>query len=218
MADDLDELLDEVESKFCRLSKPGCPDGVRTQGETKNRPREEEEPTKAASSGERARFSKISTKHSNEEEDLDEIIKDIMDGKNFVQSPVKCISKCPTLAAETNIASTQAQGKRCCPVYLGGSTAPYGIGTNISQRTCDRLRCTACDFRVLHSDDYQWDKSCDYLFFRNNMPEFSKLRTKMVKKKGTRAYACQCNWRSIDELTDLSMDRQLHWVCSKHTE
>lgn len=55
MADDLDKLLDEVESKFCRVPKPGCPDGVRRKGETKNRPREEEEPAKAASSGERAR-------------------------------------------------------------------------------------------------------------------------------------------------------------------
>ncbi|XP_060099455.1 cilia- and flagella-associated protein 418 [Heteronotia binoei] len=218
MADDLDELLDEVETKFCRLSKSDCPDGVRIQGETKNRPRELEEAAKAASSVERARVSKISTKHGNEEEDLDEIIKDIIDGKNFAKNPLKCISKCSTLAAETNITSIHAQGKRCCPVYLGGSTALYGIGTNISQRTCDQLRCTVCDFRVLNYDDYQWDKSCDYLFFRNNMPEFSKLRTKMVKKKGTRAYACQCSWRSIDELTDLSMDRQLRWVCSKHAE
>uniref|UniRef100_A0A8D0HLL5 Cilia- and flagella-associated protein 418 n=1 Tax=Sphenodon punctatus TaxID=8508 RepID=A0A8D0HLL5_SPHPU len=99
----------------------------------------------------------------------------------------------------------------CCPVYLGGSSTPHGIGTNISQRTCDQLRCTACDFRVLHYDDYLWDKSCDYLFFRNNMPELSKLRVKMMKKEGTRAYACQCTWRSVDELTDLSTDRQLRW-------
>ncbi|KAL8181891.1 UNVERIFIED_CONTAM: hypothetical protein K2H54_033882 [Gekko kuhli] len=218
MADDLDELLDEVENKFCRQSKPDCSGGVRTPGGTKNRPRENEEAAKGASSGERARVSKVSTKHSNEEEDLDDIIKDIINEKTFAKNPVKCISKCSTLPAETNITSTHAQGKRCCPVYLGGSTAPYGIGTNISQKTCDRLRCTACDFCVLHCDDYQWDKSCDYLFFRNNMPEFSKLRTKMVKKKGARAYACQCSWRSIDELTDLSVDRELRWVCSKHAE
>lgn len=33
-------------------------------------------------------------------------------------------------------------------------------------RACDHLRCTACDFQVVSYDDYKWDKSCDYLFFR----------------------------------------------------
>ncbi|KAF3822629.1 hypothetical protein GH733_008003, partial [Mirounga leonina] len=78
---------------------------------------------------------------------------------------------------------------------------------------CDHLRCIACDFWVVSYDDYMWDKSCDYLFFRNNMPEFHKLRTKLVKKKGTRAYACQCSWRTIEDLTDLQTDHQLRWVC-----
>lgn len=57
-----------------------------------------------------------------------------------------------------------------------------------------------------------------HLIGRNNMPELSKLRAKMIKKKGARAYACQCSWRSIDELTDLQTDQQLRWVCGKHAE
>lgn len=113
-------------------------------------------------------------------------------------------------------ASIQGLGKSCSPVYIGGSTVPCGIGTNTSQRACDHLRCTACDFWVESYDDYRWDKSCDYLFFRNNMPEFHKLKTKLVKKKGTRAYACQCSWRAVEELTDLQTDHQLRWVCGKH--
>uniref|UniRef100_A0A8C0J386 Cilia- and flagella-associated protein 418 n=1 Tax=Chelonoidis abingdonii TaxID=106734 RepID=A0A8C0J386_CHEAB len=131
---------------------------------------------------------------------------------------IKLKSKSASPTSERNSVSIQAHGKSCCPVYLGGSSTPRGIGTNISQRTCDQLRCTACDFHVSHYNDYQWDKSCDYLFFRNNMPELSKLRAKMIKKKGSRAYACQCSWRSIDELTDLRTDRQLRWVCGKHVE
>ncbi|KAJ7303210.1 hypothetical protein JRQ81_012145 [Phrynocephalus forsythii] len=43
-----------------------------------------------------------------------------------------------------------------CNGYLGGSTASYGIGTNLSQRTCDRLRCTARDFCVSQYHDYHW--------------------------------------------------------------
>lgn len=33
-------------------------------------------------------------------------------------------------------------------------------------RSCDQLRCTSCDFRVLTFDDCEWDSSCDYLFLR----------------------------------------------------
>lgn len=33
-------------------------------------------------------------------------------------------------------------------------------------RACDHLRCVACDFWVVSYDDFMWDKSCDYLFFR----------------------------------------------------
>ncbi|KAH0617552.1 hypothetical protein JD844_015932, partial [Phrynosoma platyrhinos] len=130
------------------------------------------------------------------EEDLDDIIKDIIDEKSYTQNCVKQTSKLSSTVSENNITTIQAYGKR----------------------TCDQLRCTACDFRVSYYDDYQWDKSCDYLFFRNNMPEFSKLRAKMLMKNGSRAYACQCTWRSVDQLTDLSTDRQLRWVCSKHVE
>ena len=47
-------------------------------------------------------------------------------------------------------------------------------------------------------------------------PGVHKLKTKLVKKKGTRAYACQCSWRAVEELTDLQSDHQLRWVCGKH--
>uniref|UniRef100_M3XIP9 Cilia- and flagella-associated protein 418 n=1 Tax=Latimeria chalumnae TaxID=7897 RepID=M3XIP9_LATCH len=109
-------------------------------------------------------------------------------------------------------------GYRCYPVYLGGTSVPLGVGTNNSKRACDQLRCTACDFRVATFDEYEWDKSCDYLFFRNNMPNFNKLKGKMNRRIGTRAYACQCNWRSIKELTALGTNQELRWVCGKHTE
>ncbi|XP_053251603.1 cilia- and flagella-associated protein 418 isoform X2 [Podarcis raffonei] len=199
MADDLDELLDEVENKFCRLSRRDCSERGRPgQGRKRNRFREEEEEAEAeaAAAGERARFSKVLTKGASEEEDIDDIIKDIIDENSYAKNLVKHKSKSPSSASENRTTSVQAHGKR----------------------TCDQLRCTACDFRVLQHDDFQWDQSCDYLFFRNNMPEFRKLRTKMLTKKGSRAYACQCTWRSIDELTDLTVDRQLRWVCSKHVE
>ncbi|XP_039204588.1 protein C8orf37 homolog isoform X2 [Crotalus tigris] len=196
MADDLDALLDEVENKFCRLSRRDYSERLRaSQGRKRDRllEKEEEAEAEAAAAGERARFTKILTKGASEEEDIDEIIKDI-DESTYIRNFTKQTPRLFCSSSENNNTSIQTLGKK----------------------TCDQLRCTACDFRVLHYNDYQWDKSCDYLFFRNNMPEFSKLKTKMLLKKGSRAYACQCTWRSIDELTDLTMDRQLRWVCSKH--
>ncbi|XP_023776836.1 protein C8orf37 homolog [Cyanistes caeruleus] len=155
------------------------------------------------------RSAKVSVSADSSEEDLDNIIDEICNDSSFTKTPLKLKSNSASLTPERNSVAVQAHGKKCCPVYLGGSLSPSGIGTNISKRTCDQLRCTACDFRVSLFNDYIWDQSCDYLFFRNNMPELSKLRAKMIKKKGARAYACQCSWRSIDELTDLQTEQQL---------
>ncbi|KAI1243521.1 hypothetical protein IHE44_0001148 [Lamprotornis superbus] len=124
------------------------------------------------------------------EEDLDDIIDEICNDRSFTKTPPKLKSNSASLTPERNSGVVQAHGKRAC----------------------DQLRCTACDFRVSLFNDYIWDQSCDYLFFRNNMPELSKLRAKMIKKKGARAYACQCSWRSIDELTDLQTEPQLRYM------
>ncbi|XP_029447609.1 protein C8orf37 homolog isoform X4 [Rhinatrema bivittatum] len=152
MADDLDELLDEVESKFCKAgvlraegagdsSKGGHPEGA-----------------------ERNRSSNSIVKNSKEDDDIEDLIEDIFHNVSFDEKLVKPRAHASDQSAVS--ASIQINSKKCCPVYLGGSKAPHGIGTNLSQRTCDHLRCTACDFSVAIHDDYQWDISCDYLFFR----------------------------------------------------
>ncbi|KAM5137080.1 cilia- and flagella-associated protein 418 isoform 1-T1 [Callospermophilus lateralis] len=206
MAKDLDELLDEVESKFCRpdplrlgVGEPSKGYGVTHRGD-RNR----------AEAKEKLR----STETLKKEDDLDSLINEIFEEPNFNQKNFKLKSKS---SGNTSVrASIQGLSKSCSPVYLGGSTIPFGIGTNTSPRACDHLRCIACDFWIVNYNDYMWDESCDYLFFRNNMPEFHKLKTKLVKKKGPRAYACQCSWRTVEELTNLQTDHQLRWVCGKH--
>ena len=55
-------------------------------------------------------------------------------------------------------------------------------------RACNTLRCTSCDFRVIWFNDYCWHSSCDYLFFRNNVPEYDKLRIKLMWNKGVYMY------------------------------
>ncbi|XP_053490227.1 cilia- and flagella-associated protein 418 isoform X2 [Ictalurus furcatus] len=107
--------------------------------------------------------------------------------------------------------------KKCCPVYLGGSSTACGVGTSVTQKACDQIRCTSCDFRVIMFDDQEWDSSCDYLFFRNNMPDSNKLRVKLKRRQGARAYACQCSWHSAFMLSELRHVPKLKWVCGQHT-
>ncbi|XP_047373948.1 cilia- and flagella-associated protein 418 isoform X2 [Sciurus carolinensis] len=206
MAKDLDELLDEVESKFCRPDplRLGMGEPPRGYGDTHGSDRNRAE----------AKEKLRSTETLKKEDDLDSLINEIFEEPNFDKKNFKLKSKS---SGNTSVrASIQGLRKSCSPVYLGGSTIPFGIGTNTSQRACDHLRCIACDFWIVSYNDCMWDKSCDYLFFRNNMPEFHKLKTKLVKKKEARAYACQCSWRTVEELTDLQTDHQLRWVCGKH--
>ncbi|XP_040828548.1 protein C8orf37 homolog isoform X3 [Ochotona curzoniae] len=175
MAKDLDELLDEVESKFCRpdplrLGMGEVPKGCGGLTHSSDRNRAE------------AKENLRSTETCKKEDDLDSLIKEIFEEPDFDKKPFKVK---PTSSGKISIrASIQGLGKSCSPVYLGGSSIPFGIGTYTSQR--------------------------------NNMPEFHKLKAKLVKKKGTRAYACQCSWRTIEELTDLQTDHLLRWVCGKH--
>ncbi|CAH6777383.1 2610301B20Rik [Phodopus roborovskii] len=210
MAKDLDELLDEVETKFCRLEplrlglgeRPtGCGGGGGTHSGDRTRAQEEEKLR--------------STETCEKEDDLDSLINEIFEEPNFDN---KSFQKLKSKSSSNTSVGVSIQGlsKSCSPVYLSGSTIPCGIGTHTSQRACDRLRCLACDFRIVSYDDYVWDKSCDYLFFRNNMPEFHRLKAKLIRKEGARAYACQCSWRSVEELRDLQADHELRWVCGKH--
>ncbi|XP_007532273.1 cilia- and flagella-associated protein 418 [Erinaceus europaeus] len=205
MAQDLDELLDEIEAKLCRPDplKLGKAEQSRG-GDLLGRERQRAEMMENLRS----------TETIKKEDDIDSLINEIFEETNFDQKPLKLTAKS---SVNTPIrASIEGHGKSCSPVYLGGTTAPCGVGTNTTQRVCNNLRCIACDFLVVTYDDYIWDKSCDYLFFRNNMPESRKLKTKLMKQKGARAYACQCSWRNIEEVTPLQSDRQLRWVCGKH--
>ncbi|XP_008846074.1 protein C8orf37 homolog isoform X1 [Nannospalax galili] len=211
MEEDLDELLDEVESKFCRLDPLRLGQGERPKGYGSGGGGTHGDDGNQAQAKENLR----STETCKKEEDLDSLINEIFEEPDFDKKSFQKLKS--KSAGHTSVgASIQGLSKSCSPVYLSGSAVPYGIGTNTSQRACDHLRCIACDFRIVSYNDCMWDKSCDYLFFRNNMPEFHKLKTKLTAKKGARAYACQCSWRTVEELTELQAQAQLRWVCGKH--
>ncbi|KAK2491438.1 hypothetical protein MC885_001601 [Smutsia gigantea] len=146
MAKELDELLDEVESKFCKpdplrlgmIERPrGCSGGDILSND-RNRDKAKENLSSAnnkindrATSGYQEQML-ISIETYEKEDDLDGIINEIFEEPNFDKKLFKLKPKSP---GNTSVrASIQGLGKSCRPVYLGGSAAPHGIGTNTSQR------------------------------------------------------------------------------------
>lgn len=104
---------------------------------------------------------------------------------------------------------------QCYVVYLGGTNVNFGISTSASKRACCHMHCCRCDFEVVVFEDFAWNETADYLFFRNNFPDVNKLRSKLVWKHGWRAYCCQCQWRSVAALTSAQQEK-LSWTCTPH--
>lgn len=64
--------------------------------------------------------------------------------------------------------------------------------------------CTGCDFQVLVCDSYVWNNEVEYMFFRNNYPTFEKLRRRLTRQAGCKAYCCQCSWKSARAAASLT--------------
>ncbi|XP_029929086.1 cilia- and flagella-associated protein 418 [Myripristis murdjan] len=209
MEDDLDELLDEVEQKFCR---GGCGSSSALRGsESRREARGAEETAEER----KVRVTTSEQHRGSDTEDIDALLDELLE-EDYSDSPPLKSEQLPKGPKAVKTPAAPSGGRKCCPVFLGGSATTNGVGTALSNRSCDQLRCTSCDFRVLMFDDYEWDSSCDYLFLRNNMPDSQKLRAKLKRRRGLRAYACQCSWFSARELADLKQQPQLRWVCGKH--
>ena len=55
-------------------------------------------------------------------------------------------------------------------------------------RVCENMHCTDCDNSVVSFDDQKWNTSgCDYLFFRNNYPDYSRLKSQFLPRKGNKS-------------------------------
>ncbi|XP_059195215.1 cilia- and flagella-associated protein 418 [Centropristis striata] len=205
--DDLDELLDEVEKKFCRDVSVTC---------SARADRREAAKCVTDSEGRRKHSAtKPEQPMSSITDDIDALLEELLEDDDSDSTQIKTEQFPKGTQAEKKL-SSQSGGRKCCPVFVGGSAVTNGVGTATSKRACDQLRCTSCDFRLLMFDDCEWDLSCDYLFFRNNMPDRQKLRAKLKRRRGFRAYACQCSWFSTSAPTELREQPQLRWVCGKH--
>lgn len=203
MVDDIDDLLDECETKFCD-SSGRTPQKSSSKTSSNSRKKSRNEGT-----------SRSSQTRNKEQDELYDMIKECMD--DGPEIPEQIVEPLKSLHTSKHNDPSSSR-KRCVKVFLAGSKFPKGLCCGSEERACDRLRCTSCDFSVVILNDYEWQVDCDYLFFRNNIPDFEKLKSKLTRKRGCCAYACQCSWRSITQLTELwSSDPQLKWVCGKHS-
>ncbi|XP_076338829.1 cilia- and flagella-associated protein 418-like isoform X4 [Tachypleus tridentatus] len=185
MADDIDQLLDEVESKYL--------ENVETR---KQKCSAVERKKNRAPNGLNV--------------DLEEAIDDICELPNPEgEIPDKRLQTLQTT-------STGPTSRRCLTAYLGGTAVSTGLSSSLTQRACSNLRCLSCDFNVTMFDNYCWDQSTDYLFLRNNMPDFQRVKKKLSHKPGWRSYACQCQHRSVRDLAEVRKCEDLKWVCGKH--
>ncbi|KAH6589700.1 hypothetical protein BASA61_005513 [Batrachochytrium salamandrivorans] len=120
------------------------------------------------------------------------------------------LNSLPVKALE--VAVSNSKTRRCHHATLGG--AMDKMGYNYS---CDRLRCIRCDFNCLSFSGRAWNDQCDYLFFRNHMPDPLKLEVNLMAKPGVRSYCCQCSWTSVSKNTAVK-STLMRWGCGGHPE
>lgn len=118
--------------------------------------------------------------------------------------------------------------KKCHAVFLGGAYDTIGYCSLLNPKVCSSLRCTECNFLVLRFIGKRWDeKESDYLFFRNCMPDETKLARKHINASDFAAYCCQCSFISVNNLVKVGLmhntkigngfSSHLKWVCAGHT-
>eukprot|EP00056_Hartaetosiga_gracilis_P003594 m.65089 g.65089 ORF g.65089 m.65089 type:complete len:320 (-) comp11512_c0_seq1:115-1074(-) len=141
-----------------------------------------------------------------------------------LSKPVPPSSSRPSSASDVNRGSTSAvststgrQSNKCSRLVLTDASIPKGKCTASNKCSCSKMRCTSCDHVVGSFDNVVWDASADYLFFRNNFPDYEKLRPKLKQSRGSRAYACQCSSENVLMGESKKVDRSLKWVCGRHS-
>lgn len=208
MADDIDDLLDEFDDLL---------DKSRSSIKTRQKPSGKNNSSRKATRNEDKNLKSSQVKNTDRDE-LHDMIREVQEYMDDGPDIPELSDKPAIPVSALNKKGISSSRKRCVKVFLGGSKFAKGLCTGSEERVCDKLRCTSCDFSVVILNDYEWQKDCDYLFFRNNIPDFDKLKSKLTRRRGCCAYACQCSWRSVVQLTEVwSGDSQLKWVCGKHS-
>ncbi|CAN0252359.1 unnamed protein product [Ectocarpus sp. 4 AP-2014] len=123
-----------------------------------------------------------------------------------------------TAAAVAAVAAPPTKKRRRCgTVFVGGMATDRGFcASSLSQRACDKLRCTDCNFEVLCFHGRAWDDQTDYMFLRNNVPDTNKLSARLTPCPDSCAYACQCSWKNVKDVRAQSPTERPRWACGGH--
>ncbi|KAI4799760.1 hypothetical protein KUCAC02_016656, partial [Chaenocephalus aceratus] len=155
-------------------------------------------------------------------DDIDALLEELLE-EDYSDSPPRKAEAAPK-GPEVKKRSSQSGGRKCCPVFVGGSAVANGVGTATSKRSCDQLRCTSCDFKVLMFDDCEWDSSCDYLFFSAAGPLRRRLQISGIvlgsdgSAANTTAEEPEHRLRSSADLRlSVSTTHTLRDICTTHT-
>merc|ERR1712071_325418 len=184
MADDIDDLLREVEEKYLPIIGPG-------------------EKSAAPNKAEKVKVN--SRSHSDiGAHEIEDDVADLLDDRMLamslrIQRSPRRSTSCQLLVKQ--VSSADCEKHKCFPLYLSGVIESIDASQTI--RICSHLRCTGCDFRIRRFNHFKWRPGTDYLFLRNNMPEFDRVRVKLASAKFSRAYACQCKFVTVKDLVDL---------------
>eukprot|EP00357_Protocruzia_adherens_P013547 CAMPEP_0115005500 /NCGR_PEP_ID=MMETSP0216-20121206/19908_1 /TAXON_ID=223996 /ORGANISM="Protocruzia adherens, Strain Boccale" /LENGTH=239 /DNA_ID=CAMNT_0002371837 /DNA_START=175 /DNA_END=894 /DNA_ORIENTATION=- len=108
-------------------------------------------------------------------------------------------------------------GGKCAQLIISGMKLPAGwTSSAMRPNSCDRMKCNKCDLAVYRHENCIWDKTADYLFFRNNFSNEENLKERMIYDPEYVSYACQCTWISVKEKHLVEKDEDLHWRCAGH--
>ena len=109
-------------------------------------------------------------------------------------------------------------GQKCFPIFIGGADLLEGqTNGRFKPMSCEVLRCSACDKRVVRfSDNVKWADHVDYMFVRNFNTSVHRLREGVIPAPGYSCYACQCQWLSLNETKPITDFPHLRWHCRGH--
>ncbi|XP_076033922.1 cilia- and flagella-associated protein 418-like [Oratosquilla oratoria] len=189
MADDLDDLLDEVEKSLEKKDAPPPPPKL----------------TAKSTSASKGTSDKI--------DDLNDLLSIDVDDDDVRRLKNSATSRNPTSATSLNDSTTTS--KKCSVVVLAGTGTETGMASAATIRACDRLRCISCDFDVVAFGGFAWIAGTDYLFLRNHMPDRRHLQKRLEASRSSRAYACQCQHRSVSAVSTVTASN-VQWVCCGH--
>eukprot|EP00116_Pleurobrachia_bachei_P011628 sb/3471890/ len=119
-------------------------------------------------------------------------------------SPFRGSKSTPTITKNTLSGPYAKCASKCASLKIGP----------VSHKSCPNMRCSKCDCAIVVFDGYSWKSEVDYLFLRNNYPDFERVKSLLEKKKDARAFSCQCSHVSAVTVRPLPAD--LKWFCARY--